>query len=140
MTHVATRGTTILIAAIQAFSSKRNQQQEACAQHRRERIGALTDQPHDSCGIVSIGWKRNMPDCVQRVAQLQEDGRGAKCQGDQAEQSRNHAYARLVGAFDDCLNRPRRFRTGHSSNLRREPAFGSILPINNGSQSDGYHK
>ena len=46
-----------------------------------------------------------------------KNGRGAECQDRQAEQTRNQAYARLVTAFDDLLNRPCGFRTGNFSDL-----------------------
>ena len=79
-----------------------------------------------------------MPDGVHRLVQLHEDGRGAKYQGRQTEHSRKHACPGLVGALDEVLNGTRHFRPGHVLDFRREPALGSLLPINHGGQSDGY--
>jgi hypothetical protein len=78
-----------------------------------------------------------MPDCVHGVVQLYKDGRGAKYQSHQAEQSRNRTRPRLVGAADEFLNCPCNLRPGHASDFRREPALGRLLPIDNGGRGDG---
>ena len=54
------------------------------------------------------------------------------------EEGRNRARTRLVGAFDDSLNRLRYVGPGHTLDFPRQPALGGRLPIDDRGYGDGY--